>query len=179
MFLGLFLLVMLNVPIAVSLGVVAAVAMFATTGPDILPNLALVMYRRCHQVSAAGHSAVHPGRRDHEFVRHFPPPDRLCLGPDGVREGRPGDGQYRTSLFFAEISGSAVADVAALGSILIPAMKKKGYPGALAAAVTSSSATLAVIIPPSIPMILYAVMADARWSSFSSPASCPACWAAS
>jgi len=39
-------------------------------------------------------------------------------------------------------------------------MKKRGYPGSFAAAVTSSSATLAVIIPPSIPMILYAVMAD-------------------
>jgi tripartite ATP-independent transporter DctM subunit len=65
-----------------------------------------------------------------------------------------------TSMFFAEISGSAVADVAAIGPILIPAMKRRGYPGAFAAAVTSSSATLAVIIPPSIPMILYAVMAE-------------------
>jgi C4-dicarboxylate transporter, DctM subunit len=51
-----------------------------------------------------------------------------------------------------------VADVAALGSVLMPAMKKKGYPAAFAAAVTSSSASLAIIIPPSIPMILYAVM---------------------
>jgi len=63
-------------------------------------------------------------------------------------------------MFFAEISGSAVADIAALGSILIPAMKSKGYPAPLAAAVMSSAATLAVIIPPSIPMILYAVMAE-------------------
>jgi tripartite ATP-independent transporter DctM subunit len=62
------------------------------------------------------------------------------------------------SMFFAEISGSAVADVAALGSILIPEMKRKGYTTALAASVMSSSATLAVIIPPSIPMILYGVM---------------------
>jgi tripartite ATP-independent transporter DctM subunit len=53
-----------------------------------------------------------------------------------------------------------VADVAAIGSILIPAMKDDGYPAPFAAAVTSSSATLAVIIPPSIPMILYAVMAE-------------------
>jgi C4-dicarboxylate transporter, DctM subunit len=52
-----------------------------------------------------------------------------------------------------------VADISALGSILIPAMKSKGYPAPLAAAILSSSATLAVIIPPSIPMILYAVMA--------------------
>jgi C4-dicarboxylate transporter, DctM subunit len=64
------------------------------------------------------------------------------------------------SLFFAEISGSAVADVAALGSILIPGMKARGYPAPLAAAVMSSAATLAVIIPPSIPMIIYAVMAE-------------------
>ena len=63
------------------------------------------------------------------------------------------------SLFFAEISGSAVADVAAIGSILIPEMKKRGYPAPFAAAVTSSSASLAIIIPPSIPMILYAVSA--------------------
>ena len=65
-----------------------------------------------------------------------------------------------TSMFFAEISGSAVADAAALGSILIPAMKRKGYPLNFAAAVTSASATCAIIIPPSIPMIIYAVMAE-------------------
>ncbi|HEY6911250.1 MAG TPA: TRAP transporter large permease, partial [Myxococcales bacterium] len=47
-----------------------------------------------------------------------------------------------------------------LGSILIPAMKQKGYSKEFSAAVLSSSATLAVIIPPSIPMILYAAMAD-------------------
>ena len=65
-----------------------------------------------------------------------------------------------SSMFFAEISGSAVADVAALGSLLIPAMKSRGYSKEFAAAVTSSSASLAIIIPPSIPMILYAAMAQ-------------------
>jgi len=64
------------------------------------------------------------------------------------------------SLFFAEISGSAVADVAALGSVMIPQMKKRGYKAPFAAALTSSSASLAIIIPPSIPMILYAVSAQ-------------------
>jgi tripartite ATP-independent transporter DctM subunit len=64
------------------------------------------------------------------------------------------------SLFFAEISGSAVADVAAMGSILIPQMKKRGYSKELSAAVTSSSASLAIIIPPSIPMILYAASSN-------------------
>ncbi len=64
------------------------------------------------------------------------------------------------SLFFAEISGSAVADVAATGSILIPAMKARGYSARFAAAITSSSASLAIIIPPSIPMILYGALSD-------------------
>ena len=62
------------------------------------------------------------------------------------------------SLFFAEISGSAVADVAATGSVLIPAMKRKGYSARFAAALTSSTASLAIIIPPSIPMILYGAL---------------------
>jgi tripartite ATP-independent transporter DctM subunit len=65
-----------------------------------------------------------------------------------------------TSMFFAEISGSAVADVAAIGSILMPAMVKRGYPKEFAAAITSSSAALAIINPPTIPMILYATIAD-------------------
>jgi tripartite ATP-independent transporter DctM subunit len=64
------------------------------------------------------------------------------------------------SMVFAEISGSAVADVAATGTVLIPAMKKRGYSRTLAAAITSSSASLAIIIPPSIPMILYGAIAE-------------------
>ena len=64
------------------------------------------------------------------------------------------------SMFFAEISGSAVAGVAALGTLLIPAMKSRGYSKEFAAAISSSSASLAIIIPPSIPMILYAAMAE-------------------
>jgi tripartite ATP-independent transporter DctM subunit len=62
------------------------------------------------------------------------------------------------SMFFAEISGSAVADIAATGPIIMPAMIKRGYSRAFTAAITSSSASLAIIIPPSIPMILYGVM---------------------
>lgn len=64
------------------------------------------------------------------------------------------------SMFFAEISGSAVADVAATGSILIPEMKRKNYNPEFSAAITSSSASLAVIIPPSLSMILYGAIAE-------------------
>jgi tripartite ATP-independent transporter DctM subunit len=66
-----------------------------------------------------------------------------------------------SSMFFSEISGSAVADAAALGTILIPAMKERGYPGRFAAAVLSSSATIAILIPPSIPMILFGAITGA------------------
>jgi tripartite ATP-independent transporter DctM subunit len=59
------------------------------------------------------------------------------------------------SMFFSEISGSAVADAAALGSVLVPAMIKRGYPRAFAAALLSASASIAILIPPSVPMILY------------------------
>jgi tripartite ATP-independent transporter DctM subunit len=65
------------------------------------------------------------------------------------------------SMFFSEISGSAVADAAALGTVLIPAMRKRGYPPAFAAAVLSASATIAIIIPPSIPMILFGAITGA------------------
>jgi tripartite ATP-independent transporter DctM subunit len=58
-------------------------------------------------------------------------------------------------MFFAAISGSAVATVAAIGGITIIAMKKEGYPGGFAAAVSSSSGVCGPIIPPSITLIVY------------------------
>ena len=60
------------------------------------------------------------------------------------------------SMIFAGMSGSAAADAAAVGSVMIPAMAKKGYDRDYAAAVVASAGTIGVIIPPSIPMVLYA-----------------------
>lgn len=62
-----------------------------------------------------------------------------------------------TSMFMAEMSGSAVADAAVMSKIFVPSMAKQGYPKSFAAAVTATSATLGIIIPPSIPMVLYGV----------------------
>lgn len=154
------LLVLINVPIAVSLGIVAVVAMLSSQGLESLPNLALVVYNGATNfpllaiplfilagaiMNSSGISQRLIGFASSLF---------------GWVRGGLAHVSIGSSLFFAEISGSAVADVAALGSILIPGMKKKGYPGPYAAAAMSSAATLAVIIPPSIPMILYAVMAE-------------------
>jgi C4-dicarboxylate transporter, DctM subunit len=65
-----------------------------------------------------------------------------------------------TSLFFAAISGSGTATTAAVGAILIPAMIAKGYSSDYAAANQAASGALGVIIPPSIPLILYAISAN-------------------
>ncbi|MGI9301444.1 MAG: TRAP transporter large permease [Gammaproteobacteria bacterium] len=160
MLLCLFALIFINVPIAVSLGLVGVGAMLWSQGTDILPNVALVMFDGATKfpliaiplfiLAGAIMNSSGISRRLIAFASAL-----LGFVKGGLAMVNIG-----TSLFFAEISGSAVADVAALGSILIPAMKKRGYPGPFAAAITSSSASLAIIIPPSIPMILYAVMAD-------------------
>lgn len=158
---GVIALVLINVPIAVSLGVVAVAAILTSHGADSLPNLPLEMYDGATSfpllaiplfiLAGAIMNASGISRRLIAFASAVLGFVRGALAMVSIG----------TSLFFAEISGSAVADVAALGSILIPAMKQKGYPTPFAAAVMSSAATLAVIIPPSIPMILYAVMANA------------------
>src|SRR4051794_19606058 len=160
LFAAVLALILVNVPIAVSLGIVALVAMVSTHGVDILPNLAVVTYNGATSfpllaiplfiLAGAIMNASGISRRLIAFASSV----------FGWIRGGLAHVSIGASLFFAEISGSAVADVAALGSILIPGMKSKGYPKALAAAIMSSAATLAVIIPPSIPMILYAVMAE-------------------
>ena len=65
-----------------------------------------------------------------------------------------------TCMIFAAVSGSSVATTFAIGAILIPALIKHGYPSNYAAALQATSAELGVIIPPSIPMILYGVAAE-------------------
>jgi C4-dicarboxylate transporter, DctM subunit len=160
MFLGLLALILINVPIAIALGVTAMTAMVLSGGMDALLNSAIVMFSGATSfpllaiplfiLAGAIMNTSSLSRRLIAFASAL-----LGFVKGGLAMINIG-----TSLFFAEISGSAVADVAAMGSVLIPAMKKKGYPKEFAAAITSSSATLAVIIPPSIPMILYAAMAD-------------------
>lgn len=64
------------------------------------------------------------------------------------------------NMIFAGMSGSAVADAGGLGSVLIRPMKQDGYQGPFAAALTAAAATLGPLIPPSIPMVIYGVMAE-------------------
>ena len=154
------LMVLINVPIAVALGLVATGAMVVAQGVDSLPNMAIVMFNGATKFPLlaiplfilAG-AIMNSSGISRRLIN-------LASALFGWIRGGLAHVSIGVSLFFAEISGSAVADVAALGSVLIPEMKKKGYSAPFAAAVTSSSASLAIIIPPSIPMILYAVMSE-------------------
>jgi tripartite ATP-independent transporter DctM subunit len=158
-FVTLVVLVCINVPIAVALALAGVLGLYLTEGASSLVTIALDMYDGANKFSliaipmfvlaGAIMNATGITRRLIAFVSAL----------IGFVRGGLAMVNIGVSLFFAEISGSAVADVAALGSILIPEMKNRGYSGALSAAVTSSSASLAIIIPPSIPMILYAVSA--------------------
>jgi tripartite ATP-independent transporter DctM subunit len=160
MVVGLFALILINVPIAIALGTVAVIAIYLTQGPGMLLNTALVMYDGATNFPLlaipmfilAG-AIMNASGISQRLIA-------LASALLGFIRGGLAIVNIAASMFFAEISGSAVADVAAIGSILMPAMKKRGYPAAFAAAVTSSSATLAVVIPPSIPMILYGVMSN-------------------
>jgi len=64
------------------------------------------------------------------------------------------------NMIMAGVSGSAIADASATGSVLIPAMKKDGYPAEYSAAVLAAAATIGPIIPPSIPMVIYGLLVN-------------------
>ena len=158
---GLFILVLINVPIAVALGLVAIVGMMISQGFDSIYNAALTMFDGATNfpllaiplfiLAGALMNTTSISRR---LIN-------LTSALIGFVRGGLAMVNVGVSMFFAEISGSAVADVAALGSVLIPAMVRRKYTARLAAAVTSSSASIAIIIPPSIAMIIYGALADA------------------
>jgi C4-dicarboxylate transporter DctM subunit len=160
MLLGMFALVLINVPVAVALAVVAVAAIWIAQGPTMLPNVALVMFQGATDfpllavplfIFAGG--IMNASTISRRLIN-------LATAMLGFIRGGLAMVTVGASMFFAEISGSAVAGVAALGTLLIPAMKARGYSKEFAAAISSSAASLAIIIPPSIPMILYAAMAE-------------------
>jgi len=152
-------MILINVPIGVALAIAGVLGLLATEGLSSLVTIALDMYGGATKFSliaipmfvlaGAIMNAAGITKRLINFVAAL----------IGFVRGGLAMVNVGVSLFFAEISGSAVADVAAMGSVMIPEMKKRGYKAPFAAAITSSSASLAIIIPPSIPMILYAVSA--------------------
>jgi len=85
----------------------------------------------------------------------------FCMAAVGRFRGGLGHVNVVASLIFSGMSGSAVADAAGIGKIIIAMMTKDGrYPPGYAAAITAASATIGPVIPPSIPMVLYALVSD-------------------
>ncbi len=156
----LFALIMLRVPIAIAIGIIALVGMIEQRGSGAIYDAALKLFEGSTNFPLiaiplfilAG-SLMNTSSISTRLIA-------FVTALVGFVKGGLAMVNVMVSLFFAEISGSAVADVAAIGSILIPSMRKKGYAKNFAAAVTSSSASLAIIIPPSIPMILYGAISD-------------------
>jgi TRAP-type transport system large permease protein len=79
----------------------------------------------------------------------------------GRYHGGPAQVGVLSSTIFGGVSGSAVADASAIGSLMIPWHKRLGYPPAFSAATLAAAATIDILIPPSIPMILFAITANA------------------
>lgn len=158
--LGMLLLLFLRVPVAFSMllpcllyvswspDITLGVALQRTmSGLDSFPLLAVPLFILTGYLSNAGGLAD----RLFQFL--------LCL----LRRipGSLGYVNVLSSLLFSWMSGAAVADAAGLGSVLVPAMKKRGYDEGFALGLTGASSLIGPMMPPSIPAIIYAVAAGA------------------
>jgi tripartite ATP-independent transporter DctM subunit len=153
-----FCMIMFGVPMAVAIGAAAIIAIQV-----FLPHIPtqIVAQRIISAVDSFPLVAVPMFILAGEIMNIVGITDRLINLSKvlfGWIKGGLGLVNIATSVFFAGISGSATADAAGIGRILIPAMKKQGYDGDFAAAVTAASSTIGPIIPPSIVMVIYASM---------------------
>lgn len=150
---------LLGVPIAVAIGLASVigievqgrlplllVAQRMFTGVDSFPLMAIPLFILAGNLMSAGGIS-------HRLVE-------LAKSIVGGIQGGLAASCVLTCMMFASVSGSSVATTFAIGAILIPAMVKHGYPAPMAASVQASSAELGVLIPPSIPLILYGVSTD-------------------
>ncbi len=153
-----FLLLALGVPIAISIGLTVLVVLSSNdisllvvpqrmfAGADSFPLVAIPFFILAGDIMAKGKVS--------EKMVQFA--DSLL----GFVKGGLWVVAVLASMFFAAISGSGAATTAAVGTPLLPELKKKGYEPAFSAALIASGGCIGVIIPPSVPMVLYCVMAD-------------------
>ncbi|MFT9846312.1 TRAP transporter large permease [Aneurinibacillus sp. REN35] len=158
MFISLFVLLLLSVPVALSLGLASSIA-FMVDGNMPLVVLMQRMFSALDSFPLmaipffilAG-SLMETGGISRRLVN-------LANSLAGGLTGGLAVVTVITAMFFSAISGSSAATTAALGAILIPAMVKRGYDVGFAGATQAVSGELGVIIPPSIPMILFGISA--------------------
>jgi C4-dicarboxylate transporter, DctM subunit len=152
---GLMVLLTLGVPVAFAIGVATLAAMLVhgipavaiaqkvLTGVDSFPLLAMPLFLLAAELMTGGALADVLLRFASMFLGH--------------RRGGLGYTNILSLTFFSGISGSALADAAGPGAILIRMMRRSGYPAPYAAALTATTAVVGPIIPPSISMIIYAL----------------------
>jgi C4-dicarboxylate transporter DctM subunit len=154
---GVFLvLIMLSVPIGVALGVATSLTLVLTsnigpvmiaqkafTGLDSFTLLAIPFFMLAGNLMALGGIARRIVNLADKAVGKF--------------TGGLGIATIIACMFFAAISGSGPATVTAMGSIMIPEMEKRGYDKSFATGLTATAGTIGVIIPPSIPFVIYGV----------------------
>ncbi|MCI8645466.1 MAG: TRAP transporter large permease [Firmicutes bacterium] len=160
MFLTLLVSMSISIPIGVSLGVATFVGMYFFSNMDIV-SIASYCFTGLNSFTLmaipffilAGNLMKFGGisRRLLDFAGALV----------GTITGGIGMVTVVASMFFAAISGSAPATVTAIGGITVPEMKQKGYDVGYAAAVTAASGTIGVIIPPSVPFVIYGVVSGA------------------
>lgn len=151
--LGTFVLgLVLGLPVAVTLGVASAAYMvFAGLPLVTLPQKMYagidVFVLLCIPGFILAGNLMNSGGITERIVR-------LANAMVGWMRGGLGLTNVGASMLFGGISGTAVADAASIGGMMIPGMKKAGYPADFSAAVTAASSTVGPIIPPSVPMII-------------------------
>lgn len=157
LFSSFFILLFLAVPVGYAIGVATLITMAgfsdiplmmisqnAITGVDSFPLMAIPFFILAGNIMSSGGVA----RRLIDFFN-------LLLRK---RTGALGMVSTVSCMFFAAISGSAMATTAAIGGFMIPEMEKKGYDKAYSASLAAAAGTIGVIIPPSIPFVLYGVV---------------------
>ncbi len=160
LFAAFIIFMLLRVPIGISIGLACLVAIFTSgtisplflaqnliTSTDSFPLMAVPFFILAGEIMAQGGIS----RRLFNFARIFV----------GNITGGLGIAVVLTSMFFAAISGSGPATVAAIGGMAIPMLVAEGYDKKFVTALVACAGTLGVIIPPSIPMVIYGVSSGA------------------
>ena len=157
-----FILLILTVPIGYAIGIATLVAVVvcgdgsipllmisqkSITGVDSFPLMAIPFFMLAGNLMSGGGIA----KRILNFFDTFM----------GLITGGLSMVTTITCMFFAAISGSAVATTSAVGSFMIPEMKEKGYDEGYSASICAAAGTIGVIIPPSVPFVIYGVVVGA------------------
>jgi C4-dicarboxylate transporter DctM subunit len=149
-------LLIAGVPVGIGMGIAAATALWI----DGSFPLTIVAHRMVNGVNSFPLVAVPLFILAGSLAGEASIATRLVRFSDallGHIRGGLGHVNVGASMFFGGISGSAVADTAAIGSLMIPAMEKQGYTREDAGAITICSSVIGILIPPSIPMVLYCI----------------------